>query len=88
MQLTFVGIKEGKCVLFVDVSWEDQEEKLATSKRLATPCTRNSVARIGPIEVEVEKQTHRTGGEKSTFVWWNGLKWTNKKGPAKKKKKR
>ena len=38
MQLTFVAIKEGKCVLCVDVSWEDQEEELATSKRLATPC--------------------------------------------------
>lgn len=86
LQSTFVALKEGKCVLFVDVSWEDQEEKLANAKRLATPCTRNSVARIGPLEVEVEKQQGRP--EKTPpLVWWNGLKWTNKKGPAKKKKR-
>lgn len=87
VQLTFVALKEGKCVLFADMSWEDQEEKLAASKRLATPVTDNSVARIGPIEVEVEKQG-AAKVEKGSFVWWNGEKWTNKKGPAKKKKKK
>lgn len=86
LQLTFVAVKEGKCVLFVDMSWEDQEEKLATAKKIATPVSVNSVARIGPIEVEVEKQTGKV--EKGTFVWWNGEKWSNKKGPAKRKKKK
>jgi len=86
LQLSFVALKEGKCVLFVDMSWEDQEEKLTTTKTLATPVSVNSVARIGPIEVEVEKQTGKV--EKGTFVWWNGEKWSNKKGPAKRKKKK
>lgn len=86
LQLTFVALKEGKCVLFVDVSWEDQEEKLCSTKGLAAPCAENTIARIGPIEVDVQK----SGGKHDPNVmqWWNGEKWTNKKGPAKKKGKK
>jgi len=86
VQLSFVALKEGSCVMFVDMSWEDQEEKLTATKKLTTPVAENSVARIGPIEVLVEKQTGKV--EKGTFQWWNGEKWTNKKGPAKRKKKK
>lgn len=84
LQLTFVGLREGKCVLFVDVSWEDQEEKLCLSKGLTSPVAENTVARIGPIEVEVVKPAGKL--DKGAFQWWNGEKWSNKKGPAKKKK--
>lgn len=49
LQLTFVALKEGKCVLFVDVSWEDQEEKLCMTHRLAAPVAKNTIARIGQI---------------------------------------
>lgn len=86
LQLSFVALKEGTCTLFVDLGWEDQEEKLAAAKNLATPVAENSMARIGPVEVLIEKQTGKV--EKGTFVWWNGEKWSNKKGPAKRKKKK
>jgi len=86
VQLSFVAQKEGTCVMFVDMAWEDQEERLCATKKLCTPVAENSVARIGPIEVTVEKQTGKA--EKGTFVWWNGEKWSNKKGPAKRKKKK
>eukprot|EP00416_Gambierdiscus_australes_P030349 CAMPEP_0171085854 /NCGR_PEP_ID=MMETSP0766_2-20121228/19185_1 /TAXON_ID=439317 /ORGANISM="Gambierdiscus australes, Strain CAWD 149" /LENGTH=211 /DNA_ID=CAMNT_0011543449 /DNA_START=15 /DNA_END=646 /DNA_ORIENTATION=+ len=43
-QLTFVGLQEGTCVLFVDVSWEDQEEKLSLEHNLVRPVRENSVA--------------------------------------------
>lgn len=85
LQLTFVGLSEGKCVLFVDVSWEDQEEKLCLSKGLTSPVAENTIARIGAIEVEVVKPSGKL--DKGAFQWWNGEKWSNKKGPAKKKKK-
>jgi len=88
MQLTFVGLQPGKCTLFADMSWEDQEEKLAVTKRITMPCHENSVARIGPIEVEVVEAKSAAKGEQGTFVWWNGEKWSNKKGPAKKKGKK
>lgn len=84
LQLTFVGLSEGKCVLFVDVSWEDQEEKLCLSKGLTSPVAENTIARIGAIEVEVVKPSGKL--DKGAFQWWNGEKWSNKKGPAKKKK--
>ncbi|CAE8646735.1 unnamed protein product [Polarella glacialis] len=86
LQLTFVALKEGKCVLFVDVSWEDQEEKLCLKHSLTTPCAENTIARIGAIEVEVQKPTGKQ--DKGSFQWWNGEKWSNKKGPAKKKGKK
>mmetsp|Transcript_53878 Transcript_53878/g.138786 ORF Transcript_53878/g.138786 Transcript_53878/m.138786 type:complete len:122 (-) Transcript_53878:165-530(-) len=84
LQLTFVAVKEGKVVLFVDTSWEDQEEKMASTQRLTTPSPDNSVARIGPIEVEIRKPVGKV--EAGLFQWWNGEKWSLKKGPAKKKK--
>jgi len=86
LQLTFVSLKEGKCVLFVDLSWEDQEEKLAFTNKLMKPTNENSVARIGPIEVEVVKPPANHKADKKVFMWWNGEKWSNKKGPAKRKK--
>eukprot|EP00747_Dinoflagellata_sp_TGD_P164166 gnl/TRDRNA2_/TRDRNA2_183711_c0_seq1.p1 gnl/TRDRNA2_/TRDRNA2_183711_c0~~gnl/TRDRNA2_/TRDRNA2_183711_c0_seq1.p1 ORF type:complete len:563 (-),score=129.93 gnl/TRDRNA2_/TRDRNA2_183711_c0_seq1:96-1784(-) len=86
LQYSFIAQKEGQCIMFVDLSWEDQETKLATSHKLATPVAENSVARVGPIQVDVQKRTGTA--DKSVFQWWNGEKWTNKKGPAKKKKKR
>eukprot|EP00930_Biecheleria_cincta_P047356 TRINITY_DN3280_c0_g1_i1.p1 TRINITY_DN3280_c0_g1~~TRINITY_DN3280_c0_g1_i1.p1 ORF type:complete len:525 (+),score=81.38 TRINITY_DN3280_c0_g1_i1:38-1612(+) len=84
LQLTFVGAREGKCVLFVDVSWEDQEEKLCSSKGLTSPVAENTIARIGAIEVEVVKPAGKL--DKGAFQWWNGEKWSNKKGHAKRKK--
>merc|ERR1712232_788286 len=51
-QLSFVGLQEGKCVLFVDLSWEDQEEKLTGEKQLQVPVMENTVGRIGPLEIE------------------------------------
>lgn len=92
-QYIFVGLKEGKCVMFVDVSWEDQEEKLAKDKNLIVPVPGNSCARIGPIEVEVQKPPPPSKDSKGAapapaggMQWWNGEKWSNKKGPAKRKK--
>merc|ERR1711870_197605 len=67
LQLTFVGLKEGRCVLFVDVAWEDQEEKLALAHGLSAPVCENSVARIGPLEVEVQKPSGKQ--DKGVFVW-------------------
>lgn len=88
LQLSFVCLKEGKCVLFVDLGWEDQEEKLAARYSLLQPIGHNSVARIGPLEVEVIKAPAGYKAEKDKFSWWNGEKWSNKKGPAKKKGKK
>lgn len=85
-RLMFVALRAGTCVLFVDLSWEDQEEKLARLKGLSMPVAENSVARIGPIEVAVEEQTEKP--KDGTLVWWNGVEWSNKKGPAKRKKKK
>jgi len=88
LQFSFVALKEGRCVLFVDVSWEDQEEKLARRYRLTTPCAENTVARIGPIEVDVQRAPPGGPKDKPSFQWWNGDKWSSKKGPAKKKGKK
>jgi len=88
LQLSFIAMKEGKCVLFADVSWEDQEEKLTLEHRLCRPVHENSVARIGPLEVEVTKPAGKPDAKAASFVWWNGEKWSNKKGPAKRKGKR
>mmetsp|Transcript_81154 Transcript_81154/g.250456 ORF Transcript_81154/g.250456 Transcript_81154/m.250456 type:complete len:204 (+) Transcript_81154:67-678(+) len=88
LQLNFVAQKEGKCVLFVDVGWEDQEEPLALEHRLCRPVHENSIARIGPVEVEVQVPPPGTKTDSGVFVWWNGEKWSNKKGPAKKKGKK
>merc|ERR1712187_807315 len=85
-QMSFVALKEGSCVLFVDLSWEDQEERLAVSKKLLTPSSDNSVARIGPIEVEVQKSAQKEDRSKMPLMWWNGEQWSKKKGAAKKKK--
>mmetsp|Transcript_11564 Transcript_11564/g.25430 ORF Transcript_11564/g.25430 Transcript_11564/m.25430 type:complete len:555 (+) Transcript_11564:208-1872(+) len=90
LQFSFVALKEGSCVLFVDLTWEDQEEKLALTKKIATPVAENSQARIGPIEVVVEKNGPGGKNEKDkapALQWWNGEKWTTKKGPAKRKKR-
>jgi len=84
IQYSFIGMKPGSCVLFVDVSWDLQEELLAKKYKLTAPVAENSVARIGPIQVEVES----SAGEKDCFEWWNGEKWSKKKGPAKKKGKK
>jgi len=86
-QLSFVGLQEGKCVLFVDISWEDQEGRLCSTHTLEAPVHENTVARIGPIEVEVKPVAAGAPKDK-TFMWWNGDKWTAKKGPAKKKGKK
>lgn len=88
IQFAFIALKEGKCVLFVEVSWEDQEEKLCAAHKLSAPCADNSVARIGPIEVEVSKAGPPGKDKVIPFQWWNGEKWTAKKGPAKKKGKK
>jgi len=88
IQYSFIGLQEGKCVMFLDVSWEDQEGKLISSHGMEKPVTCNSIARIGPFEVEVQRPP--PGSAKpadKTFQWWNGDKWSNKKGPAKKKKR-
>jgi Ca2+-binding EF-hand superfamily protein len=87
MQLSFVGLQEGKCVLFVDISWEEQECRLCSEHSLVAPVKENTIARIGPIEVDVQKPVPGAPKEK-TFMWWNGDKWTAKKGPAKKKGKK
>jgi len=86
-QLSFIGLQEGKCVMFVDISWEDQESVLCQSHSLGAPVKENCIARIGPIEVDVQKPVPGAPKEK-TFMWWNGDKWSNKKGPAKKKGKK
>jgi len=83
VQFSFVAMKEGKSIIFVDVSWEDQEEKLCKKYKLVAPVAENTIARIGPLEIEVVKPT---GKQEKGFVWWNGEKWSAKKGPAKKKK--
>eukprot|EP00928_Gymnodinium_smaydae_P061591 TRINITY_DN45635_c0_g1_i1.p1 TRINITY_DN45635_c0_g1~~TRINITY_DN45635_c0_g1_i1.p1 ORF type:complete len:550 (-),score=159.33 TRINITY_DN45635_c0_g1_i1:46-1695(-) len=89
LQMSFVALQEGKCVLFVEVSWEDQEEKLAGAKGLRRPVAENTVARIGPIEVTVQKAAPANGkADALPLQWWNGDKWTAKKGPAKKGKKK
>jgi len=89
LQLHFVSLKEGKCVMFVDVSWEDQEEKLCKAQGLIAPVAENSIARIGPIEVDVQKPTPgaQSKDKDVKIQWWNGEKWSAKKGPARKKKK-
>jgi len=86
-QLSFVGLQEGKCVMFVDISWEDQEMGLCNTHSLGAPVKENTIARIGPIEIDVQKPVPGAPKEK-TFMWWNGDKWTAKKGPAKKKGKK
>lgn len=93
LQLSFVAMQEGTCVLFVDLSWEDQEEVLVRNHGLTAPCIENTVGRIGPIEVEVSGsgRPSTSGGKDAappTFQWWNGEKWSNKKGPVKSKRKR
>jgi len=93
LQLSFVGLQEGTCVMFVDISWEDQESKVCVDHQLPAPVKENSIARIGPISVDVQKtgaapaSKDAKPGEK-TFMWWNGEKWSNKKGPVKKKGKK
>lgn len=84
IQYSFIGLKEGQCVLFVDVAWDLEEENLAKKYRLCAPVAENSVARIGPMVIEVDKEPTKS----PTFVWWNGEKWSNKKGPAKRGKKK
>lgn len=86
-QLSFIGLQEGKCVMFIDISWEGQEMLLCQTHSLGAPVKENSIARIGPIEIDVQKPVPGAPKEK-TFMWWNGDKWTNKKGPAKKKGKK
>jgi len=94
-QLTFVALRPGRCVMFIDVSWEDQEEKLAAKHSTCAPVNENSIARIGPMEVFIEapKRSNESRGgnskkkEAGEIMWWNGDKWTNKKGAAKKKAK-
>mmetsp|Transcript_70916 Transcript_70916/g.122919 ORF Transcript_70916/g.122919 Transcript_70916/m.122919 type:complete len:572 (+) Transcript_70916:175-1890(+) len=88
IQLSLVALSEGKCVFFVDVSWEDQEGKLVATHGLTTPVHENSIARIGPMEVTVEKAPPGAPRADKTLQWWNGDKWSNKKGPAKKKGKK
>jgi len=88
LQLSCIAIAEGKAVMFVDLAWEDQEEKLTAAKGLRVPSRVNTIARIGPIEVEVEKNPpgSKSSAEKDGMQWWNGEKWSTKKGPAKRKK--
>lgn len=88
MKYTFVALKEGEQILFIDVSWEDQEERLATRYKLLAPCAENTVARIGPIKVVVTKPAPGPPAKDKPIMWWNGDKWSNKKGPAKKKGKK
>jgi Ca2+-binding EF-hand superfamily protein len=112
-QLTFVALKPGRCVMFVDVSWEDQEEKLAAKYKTCAPVNENSIGRIGPIQVVIEaapktnqgrrppqsdgresprspgggkKNKDAFGSQEANIMWWNGEKWSNKKGAAPKKK--
>jgi len=85
VQMSFVSLKEGRAVLFVDVGWEDQEEKLCVTHKIIQPLFKYTVARIGPIEVEVVK-TVAGRGPPGNLQWWNGEKWTGKKGPKKRKR--
>jgi len=41
--------------MFIDISWEDQEGKLCGDHELLAPVKENTVARIGPIVVDVQK---------------------------------
>lgn len=101
--LTFVCLQAGRCVFFIDVSWEDQESKLAEKHKTCAPVSENSIARIGPLEVIVEPRSthrkighhmdHRLGGKKESntkgnIMWWNGAKWSHKKGVKKAKQKK
>ncbi|CAE7840190.1 unnamed protein product [Symbiodinium sp. CCMP2592] len=83
LQLTFVALQEGKCVIFADVSWEDQEEKLCLTHKLLAPVAKNTVARIGPIEAEIQKAVGGKG-DKGALQWWTGDKWAGKKKKPKK----
>jgi Ca2+-binding EF-hand superfamily protein len=89
-QMSFIGLQEGKCVVFVDISWEDQEGRLCAEHELGIPIQENTVARIGPIEIDVGKPAPKDpkAAPAEAFQWWNGDKWSNKKGPAKKKGKK
>jgi len=59
------------------------------------PVSENSIARIGPVEVQVgsEPRDRRRGAgdrkadDKAGIQWWNGEKWSSKKGPARKRAK-
>lgn len=83
LQLTFVALQEGKSVIFADVSWEDQEEKLCLTHKLLAPVSKNTVARIGPMEVEIQKAVGGKG-DKGALQWWTGDKWAGKKKKPKK----
>lgn len=87
-QLVFVAQKEGRCELFVDVSWEPQEEALASKHWLCAPAAVNSVARIGPLHVEVQKKPADPTGRVAAVdgpqtLWWNGARWSAKRAGGK-----
>eukprot|EP00928_Gymnodinium_smaydae_P081312 TRINITY_DN64860_c0_g1_i1.p1 TRINITY_DN64860_c0_g1~~TRINITY_DN64860_c0_g1_i1.p1 ORF type:complete len:563 (+),score=86.29 TRINITY_DN64860_c0_g1_i1:46-1734(+) len=86
-KLSFVALAEGTCVLFVEVSWEDQEEVLAAARKLEAPVAENTIARIGPMQVTVKKMPSTARKRETGLQWWNGVKWGPKKGPAKTKHK-
>jgi len=97
VQFFFVALAPGKCIFFIDLGWEDQEEKLAAQQRLITPVAENSIARIGPLEVTVSREDGSPGGgakakggkaKERTTMWWTGDKWSAKKPGAKAKKKK
>ena len=62
---------------------------------ICAPVSENSIARIGPVEVHVldptahsNKAGHVVGHEKKNshsdkgILWWNGDKWSHKKGQS------
>merc|ERR1712110_575762 len=48
LELSFIGLQEGKCVLFVDLSWEDQEEKCVGAHNLRAPVARTQLHELVP----------------------------------------
>merc|ERR1712232_881268 len=78
-QLVFVAQREGWCELFVDVSWERHEEDLAVQHCLCAPVSVNSVARIGPLRVEVQRHVPGRFGDGPQSMWWNGSRWSAKR---------
>jgi len=78
-RLVFVAQREGTCTLFVELSWEHQEELLAQGM-FPTPAAEASVGRIGPLQITVQKTAPPVPEmQKSKGVlWWTGSKWAAK----------
>ena len=85
-RFVLVGNREGVCTLFVEMSWEHQEEVLSQVSRL--PATEASVGRVGPLRVTVERAPPKVSDlmqKAKGAMWWTGSKWSTK--PIKRKGK-